>query len=259
MGRPVIPAGDRKNTRFSDRKRVDKEVCGMRSRDSNRDQDEQAGMEQLVSTLVHGFRNPLSSIKMGLTTLQARAAATEADRRILDVSLREVAHLERMLKDLEEAFRSSEPRLIRTGLNAPVRQALGRAAPMFREKGVILEADLADSLPNADLDTGKVESLFLKLFLNALEASGPGCRVAVRTRPDPSGKILIAEVEDDGRGMPPGILERATEPFFSTGNGKPGLGLTAAERIAKLHGGTIEIVSEPGCGTTVTLWIPVRG
>jgi signal transduction histidine kinase len=103
----------------------------------------------------------------------------------------------------------------------------------------------------------------LNLFTNAADAMPDGGRLSVRVRlgelPDARPGIVI-EVADTGTGIPPEILPRLTEPFFTTkeeGRGT-GLGLTICKRIVDQHGGALMIESQVGIGTTIRITLPVR-
>jgi two-component system sensor histidine kinase RegB len=102
-----------------------------------------------------------------------------------------------------------------------------------------------------------VSRAVVNLVRNAVQASGDDDRVVLEGRPDGDGRVRI-EVIDRGAGMSPDLLARAGEPFFTT---KPpgagtGLGLFVARSTIEQLGGTLDLVSEPGRGTTATLVLP---
>jgi signal transduction histidine kinase len=98
----------------------------------------------------------------------------------------------------------------------------------------------------------------LNLVLNALQATPRGGHVVVRTSGDK--RRFVVAVEDDGEGMSPETRDRAFAPFFTTREDGTGLGLPLVRRIAEEHGGSVEISSTLGEGTTVTLaFPPARG
>jgi CheY-like chemotaxis protein len=141
-------------------------------------------------------------------------------------------------------------------------------------EGAELRFDLDPGLPTCAVDPTQVEAALLDLLANARDAMPPpgGGRVTVRTgtawldeaavvaggdglRP---GRYVVLAVEDDGPGMPPEVLARAAEPFFTTKPGKgTGLGLATAHGFVRQSGGRLEIGSAPGRGTTVRMLFPV--
>jgi signal transduction histidine kinase len=98
-------------------------------------------------------------------------------------------------------------------------------------------------------DASALRQLVLNLLLNAAQALGDGGVVTIGHRLD--GEQAVISVADDGAGMTPDVLAKVREPFFSTRSEGSGLGLAVADRIAKAHGGSLDIESTPGVGTVV--------
>jgi signal transduction histidine kinase len=109
-------------------------------------------------------------------------------------------------------------------------------------------------------DAGALNQVFLNILKNAAEAiEGEGGAIQV-TVSEEEGQVLV-RVRDPGPGMEAAVKERLFEPFFTTkaaGEGT-GLGLSMSRRIVERHGGSIEIASEPGEGTCVTVRLPSEG
>jgi PAS domain S-box-containing protein len=223
----------------------------------NFNKEKLAAVGQIASTLVHELRNPLSSIKMGMTTLSRRAELRDADRHILEVALREVSRLERIMRDILSFSRPERTDFVRANINEAIGTAMEQVAESYREQGVVLQGDLDHGVPEMRLDVNKAVQIFVNLFMNALKASELGCQVMVRTQRLPEKKCILVTVEDDGSGMAPETLAHAFEPFFSAGKDGTGLGLTVVEKFVKIHDGTVEIASKPGQGTTVTVRLPL--
>ena len=99
------------------------------------------------------------------------------------------------------------------------------------------------------------------LLRNAIQASQPGGAIALRVAPDPAGGGVRLEVGDQGEGIPEEILARIFEPFFTTrgSDRAAGLGLLVCQRLVTDHGGTIEVRSREGEGTTFCVRLPVKG
>ena len=120
--------------------------------------------------------------------------------------------------------------------------------------------DLAPDVPAVPCDRSQLEQVVLNLLMNSVEAMPQGGKVFVRTRVDvPAGAVVI-EIEDEGTGIPKEHLSRIFDPFFSTkeaGKGT-GLGLTVVYGIVDAHGGTIDVRSTVGKGTTFTVRLPLR-
>jgi two-component system NtrC family sensor kinase len=124
--------------------------------------------------------------------------------------------------------------------------------------------DLGNITPHLDLgelpqlrgDAGQIEQLFLAIIMNAIEAMPREGNLTVATRA--AGDAIVVRIEDDGAGIPPDLLPRLFEPFITTkeeGKGV-GLGLAISRAIVDRHGGTIDVKSEVGRGTTFTITLP---
>jgi two-component system sensor histidine kinase FlrB len=103
-------------------------------------------------------------------------------------------------------------------------------------------------------DAAALEQLFLNLLLNAAQSLDDGGTVRVAVE-DGDGVVRVA-VRDAGRGMSPEVRARLFEPFYTTRADGTGLGLPLARRIARAHGGEIDVESAPGAGTTVVVRLP---
>ena len=129
--------------------------------------------------------------------------------------------------------------------------------PLAAHGGVCLESDLAP-LPRLACFPAKINLMLQGLISNAIDASPPGGKVVVRTRPSGSGPGVEIEVSDCGCGIDPSIRDRVFDPFFTTkpvGKGT-GLGLAITYGIVKDHGGTIDFESTPGAGTRFVVSLP---
>ena len=123
-----------------------------------------------------------------------------------------------------------------------------------RDRGVTLGVAVDPERLELVADVEMIEQALVNLVLNAVEAAAgtPGARVELRAWAGPGGRAVI-EVADNGPGIEPDVLERVFVPFFSTKAGGSGIGLSLAHRIARLHGGTLAVESEPDVRTTFTL------
>jgi CheY-like chemotaxis protein len=139
---------------------------------------------------------------------------------------------------------------------------------------IAVRVDIQPMLPAVTADRGGLETVLVNLAANARDAMPQGGTITLAARQDTvragvfhhqaargPGRYVCLVVSDNGTGMSPETLARAADPFFTTkppGSGT-GLGLSMAKGFAEQSGGGLEIASAPGCGTTVTLWLPVAG
>lgn len=115
-------------------------------------------------------------------------------------------------------------------------------------------------LPYVKGNSQQIEQVILNLIMNSLQAlPNKGCGVLISASVSKRSGFVLISVKDEGVGMTKDVIDRATEPFFTTrlDRGGTGLGLSISYSIIKEHGGSLEFESEPGRGTTVSLELPV--
>ena len=145
-------------------------------------------------------------------------------------------------------------------LNEVVREVRALTASVMLE-GIALSLDPERSLPLVRAERALLHQALTNLVLNALDAMPDGGKIVLRTRvtAGTQGKRRVAiDVIDEGTGIGADVLPHVFKPFFTTkeaGSGT-GLGLTSVQRIAQRHGGSVEVKSTPGSGSTFTLRLP---
>jgi signal transduction histidine kinase len=127
----------------------------------------------------------------------------------------------------------------------------------MEKAGIKVQLDLEEHIPLIKGNSGKLQQVFLNLFLNARGAMGAGGTLTVRTRR--SGETVDIEVIDTGHGIQPENLSRIFDPFFTTKAGRKGtgLGLSVTYGFVREHNGAIEVDSQPGEGTRFRLEFPL--
>ncbi len=213
-----------------------------------------AAMGRLTATLAHEIKNPLAIIRGSAKRLGKLEPEAQ---RMADSVIEEVDRLgrtvARYLQFARGESRPDEPGEAIAALSATLDLLEGE----FRSRGCTLARDLAPGPVRVRLDAESLKQVALNLVLNALEALGAGGTVTVAlTVPGPHAELHVA---DDGPGMPPDVLARAGEPFFTTRAQGTGLGLFLARRLVEGAGGTLRIASHPGEGTRVEIHLPLAG
>jgi signal transduction histidine kinase len=221
-------------------------------------QQEPGLIETLAAGVAHEVRNPLNSLQINLSILEQELLESLPDRDAHAFKvLRKIAGEIKRLDDFVSEFLrfARPPRLNLEWL--PVRPLItdlaAFIAPECSKKGVALDVELRGP-ESASLDGFQLKQAILNLVLNSLQATPPGGHVVVRTAGDK--RRLVVAVADNGEGMSPGTREKAFTPFFTTREEGTGLGLPLVRRIAEQHGGSVELSSTPGKGTTVTMVFP---
>jgi PAS domain S-box-containing protein len=221
---------------------------------------------QLTAGLAHDFNNLLQVVNGNLELLSSRLQ-DDRQRRYLENARSASERGAKLTRQLLAFARKTrlEPRP--TDLNLLI-DGFRDVLETSTNHQVMLDIQLAPDLPQVTIDQQQLEMALLNIVLNARDASEPGARVTIALEQvhigEGHGSELAAgdyaaiAIRDSGAGMPPQVIERATEPFFTTkGAGKgTGLGLAMAEGFLRQSRGGLEIESEPGRGTTVRMLFP---
>jgi len=219
---------------------------------------------QLTGGIAHDFNNLLTVIQGNLELLAEEGEDEEMDGFLKSAlkATRSGAELTGRLLQFSRK-QALAPRLIKLNV-----LALDMKDILVRTLGeeVQVRCDCSPEGPECVADAGQLESVLLNLSINARDAMPNGGRLTIATGfanlangDAPDGRYATLSVADTGVGMSPEIAGRAIEPFFTTkerGRGT-GLGLSGAYGFAQQSGGTLEIVSAVGAGTTVRLYLPV--
>jgi PAS domain S-box-containing protein len=215
---------------------------------------------QLVSGVAHELNNPLSVIIGYGQLLLGREVPAEA-RRPVELMVAQGERMSKIVRNLLYFSRQRPPERAAVSIPLVMEQTLALRSTQLALSKITVRTDFAADVPLTTGDAQQLEQVFLNLLLNAeqaiLEAKPEGeITLSVRRRAD--GQTIVAQVTDDGPGIPAEALSRVFEPFYTTktvGMGT-GLGLSVSYGIAHEHGGRLSVESEPG-RTVFTLELPV--
>lgn len=125
-------------------------------------------------------------------------------------------------------------------------------------KDVILLQNLSPEIPDVYVDKDQIQQALINLILNAAEATNPGATVTVSTAFNPAEEVVEVAIRDSGKGIGAEVLDKIFDPFFTTKESGTGLGLAITHGIIERHGGTIDVQSNPGHGSTFTIKLPIN-
>jgi signal transduction histidine kinase len=219
-----------------------------------------AALGRMAAQVAHELRNPLGGLKLFADYLEQRlhdASDTEGVQVARRISL-EVDHMAELVREITQFGRPAALRRASTSLNGLVESCLDLAQARRTIKDVQVTLELDAALPQAMLDAREVRKVFLNLIGNALEAMEGGGTLTLRTRAADRG-FLETIVEDTGCGMSDETRARAFDLFYTTKETGTGLGMAIARSVVEQHGGRIEIRSQLGQGTQVSVLLPVEG
>jgi two-component system sensor histidine kinase HydH len=215
-------------------------------------------IETLAAGIAHEVRNPLNSLQINVGILEQELSELLPDHdlhafSVLQKISGEIKRLDDFVSEFLRFARPPKLNVERLAVRPLITDLVAFIAPECSKKGVALEADLRGP-DTALVDGFQLKQAVLNLVLNALQATPRGGHVVVRTAGDK--RRFVVAVADDGEGMSPETRDRAFTPFFTTREDGTGLGLPLVRRIVEEHGGSVEISSTLGEGTTVTLALP---
>ncbi|MCL5095930.1 MAG: ATP-binding protein [Candidatus Omnitrophica bacterium] len=174
----------------------------------------------------------------------------------LAVAKGEITRLDYIITQFLEAIRPSPPRRHMTSLNEVVRLTLNLLRPELENRGLIVKEKLASRLPLAPLDAAQIKQALVNLGKNAMQAMTRGGTLTMETGFEPD-EVWVS-VADTGGGIPPEIINRIFEPFYTTKTKGTGLGLMIVQRIVRAHGGHIELESRVGQSASFRLRFPLH-
>ena len=221
---------------------------------------------RLLANLVHEIGRPLGAIRAAAHALRVGAADDPAVRdELLKGIEEEVIRMQPLLDDLAQlhgqVLGTLELNRAPVALSEWLPPVLlpWRAAAL--EKGLEWRSDIPAHLPTLDLDEGRIGQLVGNLLSNAIKYTEKGGAVAVTAGSDPE-QVWI-KISDNGPGIPVDEQDQIFEPFFRSKQQRRfpqglGLGLTIAQDQAQAHGGRLEVESQPGKGSTFTVYLPLQ-
>ncbi len=220
------------------------------------DLEKLAVLGQAASTIVHEIRNPLSSVKVGLTTLLSRTSLNDPDKNLIDIAKREVNYMEQLLKEILAYSKPSDLHLIPQNINKVLDNVCQQYAGIFRSANVSLENRFDLSLPKVAVDFDKISQVFTNILLNASQAMEEyGGTLTLSTCMD-ENELLNISIKDTGIGMTEEQVSQIFTPFYSTKSRGTGLGMPLVKKIIEAHKGDIQVESKSGKGTKVTVILP---
>lgn len=224
-------------------------------------QQKLATLGTLAAGIAHEIRNPLTSLKARLYTLEKHVRIVPAARKDTDIISAEITRLEHIVQDVLSFARPSDPALETVAADTLLREVQGLMAPGLEGRAVKLVLE-----PGPELfiraDSGHLKQVLVNLVRNAAEAIEGAGTVTLRTRVARArlggrdSDAVILEVADTGKGISPEAEKRLFDPFFSTKETGTGLGLPIAARIVEKHGGMLQYRTGAGRGTTFGVVLP---
>ncbi len=215
-----------------------------------------AAMGTLAASVAHEINNPLEGIKNCLNLLKAKVPADAREQELLELVQKGFTRIRDIVRKVLDFHRPATTALEPVDLNDTLNGILPLFRNDFKNRGLRIALDLAEGLPPARGNKGQFEQVFTNIILNAADAMSEGGTLTVSTRRD-AGEVRVS-FADTGCGIPKEDLRQILQPFFTrkrSGKGT-GLGLWISHSVVKEHNGRLEVQSEVGKGTTVSVVLP---
>ncbi|NLE37226.1 MAG: two-component sensor histidine kinase, partial [Pirellulaceae bacterium] len=221
-----------------------------------------ASIGTLAAGIAHEINNPLGAITLSVDAVRLSADHDNREE-IVAMAMKNIQvsalRCGRIVKSMLQFARDEATRKADADFAAIASRAHHMARSFARERDVRLELDVAENLPLVRINPTEMTQVCVNLLFNAVEASSPGGVVLMRLRA--TGEVLRMNVVDQGRGIPAEEIDHVFDPFYTTKGeqGGTGLGLSITYGIVQQHGGTIDVESKPGRGTTISISLPIAG
>jgi two-component system sensor histidine kinase PilS (NtrC family) len=216
--------------------------------------DRMAAVGELSAGIAHEIRNPLAAIAGSVQVLKNSQSLTPQEQRLMSIVLKESERLNKSISDFLRFVRPQEKRSAEFDVAASLSETLdllANSAELHAQHVIHREIDPPTFLLLGDAD--QIRQVFWNLARNALQAMPGGGVLTVRTNVGEGYQIVFT---DSGRGMSPGDLQRLFQPFRTNFPSGTGLGMAISFRIVQEHGGRIDVSSNVGSGTAITVTLP---
>lgn len=224
--------------------------------ESVRRKDRLAAVGRVAAGLAHEIRNPLGAMRGAIQVLQAQTPPETSQASLMEIILRESDRLNKIITNF---LTYARPRVSNFS-EIDVREAISDTFTLLKHSPDVkenhdLEFDLPANPVNISADPTQLKQIFWNLSRNSLQAMPEGGKLSVKLKKLPNYRVQII-FQDSGRGMSPEQVEQLFEPFSNSTTGGTGLGLSIVYQIVRDHGGTINVRSLEGSGTTITIELP---
>ena len=244
-------------TDITERKRVEGELA--RQREVLHQNEKLTALGTMAAGIAHEMNNPLGIITTRIEVMLLDAEQQQLPEQVIEdlkVLHRASHRVARIAASLRSFARHSPGEQGPLDLNAVVEESLHLMRKPLAADNVEIEAQLHPHLPPIQGDAATLHQVLMNLLTNAREAMPQGGRVRLQTGPAERAGWVKLVVSDNGDGIRAKDLSKIFDPFFTTKSTGTGLGLSVTYGIVQDHGGTIDVSSEPGAGTTFVIGFP---
>ena len=216
---------------------------------------------RLAAGIVHEVMTPLTISVGWVETVSKSSNITEDQQNSLSIATEQIFRAASIMESMRDFSRKKHPIKTPTDANKLIGHALDLLIHPLKQKNISISRSF-EANERINVDGEQITQVLLNLINNAIDALDSGGRVTLSTRvveTAQSARSVQITVKDNGSGIAPELVQQIFEPFFSTKGSKgTGLGLSICKGIIDNHGGSIDLESRLGQGTTFTLTLPVE-
>ncbi len=217
-----------------------------------------SAMGKMASQLAHELNNPIYGIMNCLELLKDTLPENHDKRKYLDLAYNECKRTSGLLIKMLKFFKPDEEQKTRTDINRLLEETLVFYEKQFKNLDIRVITDLDPELPEIMAVESQLKQVFINLIINANTAMPSGGELTVASRQELERNCVAVAIQDTGVGIPPNSLDRIFDAFYTSKTEVKGvgLGLSICYGFIRDHGGTIDVESEVGKGTTFTIYLP---
>lgn len=218
--------------------------------------DKLSALGVLAAGIAHEIRNPLTGMKMIVQLLESDFSEDDSHREPLDIIQREIDRLESIIGNLLDFARPSKPKTVDVAPADVVDDCYKLIKNQLNKQHIVFERNITDDCPLVTVDPDQLKQVFLNIMTNAIQAIGKDGKLSVNIE-HIEERVKIA-FDDTGCGIPHEKVREIFNPFMTTKEDGTGLGLSMAQRIVEEHGGSIEVQSTLGEGSSFIVYLPEK-
>lgn len=215
---------------------------------------------ELAAGIAHEIRNPLTGIAVVLDILKGKKRLSRADNDLISQANEEIEGLEKLIANLLVFAKPKKFVFEFADMNDILTSICFLINEKCNKQSIELKLKLHENIPKSYMDHERIKQGLLNVVINAIQAMPKGGHLLLETdvycENESSGRYIIVKINDTGVGISKEDLSRIFDPFFTTHNDGTGLGLSITHSIIKKHNGLINVDSEKGKGTQVTIHLP---
>jgi signal transduction histidine kinase len=231
-----------------------------KSRESLLQADKLALVGKLAAGMAHSIRNPFTSVKMRLFSLNRSLQLSDTQKEDFDVISEEIRHVDTIVQNFLEFSRPPKLKIQSVSPSMVVDQAIALLKHRLKSYSVAVSIKRDQYLPEIAADPEQIKEVIVNLVVNACEAMEKGGFITIEEQEamSPSKeRLAVIRVIDDGPGIQEPVKEKVLQPFFTTKEEGTGLGLSIAVRIIEEHQGRLDIESNEDGGATFIISLPI--